>query len=113
VRVWTASGRGRGNLAADDAPADRTLGTASRALSLRRVRHERAVRRHRRGNALLADGRLLLAEHLLPLCWYWIRVVPGVVPAGSVDAGAGEKTALFAPFLYKMHYFTKTGSGQT
>jgi hypothetical protein len=26
---------------------------------------------------------------------------------------AGEKTALFAPFIYKMHYFTKTGSGQT
>jgi tricorn protease len=26
---------------------------------------------------------------------------------------AGEKTALFAPFIYKMHYFTKTGSGRT
>jgi hypothetical protein len=25
----------------------------------------------------------------------------------------GKKTALFAPFIYKMHYFTKTGSGQT
>jgi len=25
----------------------------------------------------------------------------------------GEKTPLFAPFIYKMHYFTKTGSGQT
>jgi hypothetical protein len=25
----------------------------------------------------------------------------------------GEKTALFAPFIYKMHYFTKTGSGRT
>jgi hypothetical protein len=24
-----------------------------------------------------------------------------------------RKTALFAPFIYKMHYFTKTGSGQT
>jgi hypothetical protein len=22
-------------------------------------------------------------------------------------------TSLFAPFIYKMHYFTKTGSGQT
>jgi hypothetical protein len=39
----------------------------------------------------------------------------------TVSAGArpnyrkllGEKTALFAPFIYKMHYFTKTGSGQT
>jgi hypothetical protein len=30
-----------------------------------------------------------------------------VVPVG------GGKTALFAPFIYKMHYFTKTGSGQT
>jgi hypothetical protein len=25
----------------------------------------------------------------------------------------GEKTALFEPFIYRMHYFTKTGSGQT
>ena len=25
----------------------------------------------------------------------------------------GEKTALLEPFIYKMHYFTKTGSGQT
>jgi hypothetical protein len=25
----------------------------------------------------------------------------------------GKKTALFAPFIYKMHYFTKTGSGRT
>jgi hypothetical protein len=36
-------------------------------------------------------------------------------PAGIVyiTEGNGEKTALFAPFIYKMHYFTKTGSGQT
>jgi hypothetical protein len=26
---------------------------------------------------------------------------------------SGKKTALFEPFIYKMHYFTKTGSGQT
>jgi hypothetical protein len=25
----------------------------------------------------------------------------------------GKKTALFAPFIYKNHHFTKTGSGQT
>jgi hypothetical protein len=25
----------------------------------------------------------------------------------------GKKTALFEPFIYKMHSFTKTGSGQT
>jgi hypothetical protein len=25
----------------------------------------------------------------------------------------GKETALFEPFLYKMHCFTKTGSGQT
>ena len=25
----------------------------------------------------------------------------------------GKKTALFEPFIYKMHYFTKTGSGQS
>jgi hypothetical protein len=30
----------------------------------------------------------------------------------SVHA-CGEKTALFEPFIHKMHYFTKTGSGQT
>jgi hypothetical protein len=26
---------------------------------------------------------------------------------------SGQKTPFFAPFIYKMHYFTKTGSGQT
>jgi beta-galactosidase/beta-glucuronidase len=26
---------------------------------------------------------------------------------------SGAKTPLFAPFVYKMHHFTKTGSGQT
>jgi hypothetical protein len=26
---------------------------------------------------------------------------------------SGKKTALFEPFIYKMHYFTKTGSGRT
>ena len=29
------------------------------------------------------------------------------------DTAPGEKTALFSPFIYKMHYFTKTGSGQS
>jgi hypothetical protein len=38
------------------------------------------------------------------------RDVGGLI--GSINDG-GEKTALFAPFTYKMHYFTKTGSGQT
>jgi hypothetical protein len=34
--------------------------------------------------------------------------------AGKQDRSKpGEKTSLFAPFIYKMHYFTKTGSGQT
>jgi len=39
------------------------------------------------------------------------QVLPIVAAAG--DEHAGEKTALFAPFIYKMHYFTKTGSGRT
>ena len=30
-----------------------------------------------------------------------------------VNSGVGKKTALFEPFIYKMHYFAKTGSGQT
>jgi hypothetical protein len=29
------------------------------------------------------------------------------------EGQAGEKTALFAPFIYKKDHFTKTGSGQT
>ena len=33
--------------------------------------------------------------------------------AAAIMAKGGEKTAFFAPFIYKMHYFTKTGSGQT
>jgi hypothetical protein len=36
----------------------------------------------------------------------------GVFVNGGCDHVVG-KTALFAPFIYKMHYFTKTGSGQT
>jgi len=35
------------------------------------------------------------------------------VSALMVAAKGGKKTALFAPFIYKMHYFTKTGSGRT
>ena len=31
----------------------------------------------------------------------------------GMQEDAGKKTALFEPFIYKMHYFTKTGSGQT
>jgi hypothetical protein len=42
---------------------------------------------------------------------------PATQQQGQVQAVAGAhaggKTALFAPFLYKMHYFTKTDSGQT
>jgi hypothetical protein len=40
-------------------------------------------------------------------------------PATQVDMAptflgiAGEKTALFEPFLLKKEHFTKTGSGQT
>jgi hypothetical protein len=47
----------------------------------------------------------------------------GKSPAAVAGAGGsqaarrlrmqGEKTSFFAPFIYKMHYFTKTGSGQT
>jgi hypothetical protein len=33
-------------------------------------------------------------------CWEWMD-------------DAGKKTPLFAPFIYKSHLFTKTGSGQT
>jgi hypothetical protein len=33
-------------------------------------------------------------------------------PALSFEPWVG-KTAIFEPFIYKMHYFTKTGSGQT
>jgi len=36
-----------------------------------------------------------------------------VQAVAGAHADAGEKTALFAPFIYKMHYFTKTGSGRT
>jgi N-acetylglucosamine-6-sulfatase len=33
--------------------------------------------------------------------------------AGYSASIIGKKTALFAPFIYKNHHFTKTGSGQT
>ena len=38
---------------------------------------------------------------------------PDFWTAVPVPTVAGEKTALFEPFIYKIHYFTKTGSGQT
>jgi hypothetical protein len=38
---------------------------------------------------------------------------PAATAWKSTRHAAGAKMPLFAPFLYKMHYFTKTGSGQT
>ena len=38
---------------------------------------------------------------------YWLE--NNAMKKGS----GGKKTALFSPFIYKMHHFTKTGSGQT
>ena len=35
------------------------------------------------------------------------------VPTPNARKQAVGKTAIFEPFIYKMHYFTKTGSGQT
>jgi hypothetical protein len=48
-----------------------------------------------------------------------VPVFGKMISAFSVQNGTiakqqtGEKTALFEPFIYKMHYFTKTGSGQS
>ena len=44
-----------------------------------------------------------------------MHFVPHTFYAGGhpIEILSGEKTSLFAPFIYKMHYFTKTGSGQT
>ena len=44
-------------------------------------------------------GMALCNHSCEPNCW--------------VRIGRGKKTALFEPFIYKMHDFTKTGSGQT
>ena len=39
--------------------------------------------------------------------------LPHTIDQPGIDTlDEGEKTALFEPFIYKMHYFTKTGSGQ-
>jgi hypothetical protein len=35
------------------------------------------------------------------------------IARGEEATGEVGKTAIFEPFIYKMHYFTKTGSGQT
>jgi hypothetical protein len=50
--------------------------------------------------------------------WAWRRAGIDHTPDAPgeterVQALGGKKTALFEPFIYKMHYFTKTGSGQT
>jgi hypothetical protein len=36
-----------------------------------------------------------------------------LLPARQRRRERVRKTPLFAPFTYKMHHFTKTGSGQT
>jgi hypothetical protein len=38
--------------------------------------------------------------------------LPSGIDVISFD-GYGKETPLFAPYMYKMHHFTKTGSGQT
>jgi hypothetical protein len=42
----------------------------------------------------------------------WLRLVEDLVPTPFSTPFRWE-TPLFAPFIYKMHRFTKTGSGQT
>ena len=42
-----------------------------------------------------------------------VFLVVDTFDGAPADLTLGEKTALFEPFIYKMHYFTKTGSGQT
>eukprot|EP01046_Picozoa_sp_COSAG06_P005790 COSAG06_NODE_262_length_18897_cov_122.542877_12_plen_107_part_00 len=45
--------------------------------------------------------------------WQW-KVDNIDVESQTMQFGfGGKKTALFSPFIYKMHYFTKTGSGQS
>ena len=43
------------------------------------------------------------------------RLLPRFDAASSenIDLFAKVRNAIFAPFLYKMHHFAKTGSGQT
>jgi hypothetical protein len=44
------------------------------------------------------------------------RFLTGRVPARAwttPDAGVCAKNGIFEPFIYKMHHFAKTGSGQT
>jgi hypothetical protein len=43
----------------------------------------------------------------------FVQGQPSEKECGGVEAMLGEKTALFAPFIYKNQHFTKTGSGQT
>eukprot|EP01046_Picozoa_sp_COSAG06_P019111 COSAG06_NODE_1351_length_9765_cov_3.151976_4_plen_92_part_00 len=60
----------------------------------RRRRRDDDGRWWRRGRAARADADALA----------WVR---------RAADGAGKKTALFEPFIYKNQHFTKTGSGQS
>jgi trehalose/maltose hydrolase-like predicted phosphorylase len=42
-----------------------------------------------------------------------ISMDPLLPPGVTAMKLRGKQTALFEPFIYKMHYFTKTGSGRS
>ena len=44
----------------------------------------------------------------------WLACRVACFPEGATDSPISPaKTAFFEPFIYKMHHFVKTGSGQT
>eukprot|EP01046_Picozoa_sp_COSAG06_P038381 COSAG06_NODE_4424_length_4280_cov_6.770390_3_plen_177_part_00 len=72
-------------------------------------------------------SRACLGKPSFPISYTETEHKRAVLPAGGAGVrdwatygtpnrmakGSGKKTALFSPFIYKMHHFIKTGSGQT
>jgi hypothetical protein len=79
-----------------------------------------------------ANALKIMAENAKASEWILQKPSPNYPKSNVTTGGTGTKrrsiwlffvlfendrlprqTALFEPFIYKMHYFTKTGSGQT
>jgi hypothetical protein len=72
--------------------------------------HELVRRYARRQGAGAGVGWLALVRRCNLAAGHLITAM-GRFP--SLFLNLGKKTALFEPFIYKNHHFTKTGSGQT
>jgi hypothetical protein len=75
---------------------------------------EAALAQHDNSSSIGSTGEVAEEEEVAPLFLFWAPHSvhsPLQVPAPYLHQA--RKRHFFAPFIYKMHYFTKTGSGRT